>query len=139
MPKFIPNIILSLIFWGIFIFIVFNIPYPESLVQANFSQIIPFIISLLLALISTFNILLKNIFQSFSITLMVIFFLILNALDALNIVTALLTLAASGLLFSYFRKGNSHFRKAKNNPLTNSGFKNLTKQSKIPKLTQLRK
>ncbi|MDP3991257.1 MAG: hypothetical protein Q8P63_03120, partial [Candidatus Nealsonbacteria bacterium] len=64
MPKIIFKIIPALVFWGIFIFIINQIPYPDSLTQANFTQIIPFLISLYLAFILTINILLRNILLS---------------------------------------------------------------------------
>lgn len=124
MPKIILKIIPTLLFWGIFIFIVFNIPYPESLVQANFSQIAPFFIFLFLALTLTFNLFLKNIFLSLLIAFCLILLLILKALDSLSLITIILVLAATGLFFSYFRKGKRD---------------NLTKQSRMPKLTQLQR
>lgn len=122
MSKILPKIIPVLVFWGIFIFVVLETPYPESLTQANFNQIGLFFASLFLALISTFNIFLKNMFLSFSFSLGLIFLLILKALESLNFVTISLTLLAVGLLLSYFKKKN-----------------NLTKQTKIPKLTRWRK
>lgn len=93
-----------ILFWGVFIFIVFNIPYPENLAQANLSQLVLFFTALYLATTLTINLFLKNIFQSLSVTLGLIFLLILKALDSLNIVTGLLILITIGLLFSYFKK-----------------------------------
>ena len=124
MPKIIFKIIPALILWGSFIFIVLQIPYPESITQANFIQIFPFFISLYLALVFTLNIFLKNILFSSSICLGLIFLLILKALDSLNIVTGILITIATYLLASYFRKIKK---------------RGLTKHPKIPKLTQLRK
>lgn len=126
------KIIPALVFWGIFVFVVLQIPYPNSLTQANFIQIIPFFVFLYLALLFSCNIFLKNVFLSSSITLGLIFLLILKALDSLNLVTVILTLLAIGLLLSYFKK-------IKRKEPTHSGFKNLTKQSKIPKLMHMRK
>ncbi|MDD5147595.1 MAG: hypothetical protein PHV63_03575 [Candidatus Daviesbacteria bacterium] len=124
MPKVLPKIIPALIFWGIFILVVLQVPYPESLTQANYIQLIPFFVPLYFALSFTLNIFLKNIFSSGSFSLGLIFLLILKALDTLNIVTGLLTAVATYLLFSYFRKIKK---------------RSLTKLSKIPKLTQLHK
>ncbi|MDD5415499.1 MAG: hypothetical protein PHE48_00665 [Candidatus Daviesbacteria bacterium] len=121
MPEVFPKIISVLFFWGIFIFVVLQVPYPESLTQANYTQLILFLTPLYLALIFTLNIFLRNILSSCSFSLGLIFLLILKALDTLNIVTALLTVAATYLLFSYFRKIKKH---------------KLTKLSKIPKLTK---
>lgn len=133
MLKIISKILLALVFWGIFGYVVLQIPYPDSLTQANFTQIIPFFAFLYFTLVFTFNILFKNILASFSLSLGLIFLLILKALDSINWVTGGLILVSVALLFSYFRKGQKHGR------LNNSGFKNLTKQSKIPKLTKWRK
>lgn len=113
------------IFFGIiFIITIFAIPYPDSLAQANLSQIVPFFASLFLILIFILNIFLKNIFLSLSISLGLVFLLVLNALDSLNILTGTLTIVATSLLISYFWKAKS---------------RSLTNGSKIPKLTKLRR
>lgn len=119
-----PKIVFALIFWGIFAFVIFQVPYPETLTQANTTQLISFFISLFLALSLTINLFLKNILSAGSISLGLIFLLILKALDSLNLVTGILTIIAATLLVSYFRK-------AKRN--------SLTKLPKIPKLTRLKK
>ncbi len=131
MSKLIFRLIPTVTFWGIFIFVVLQIPYPDSLTQANFMQVSLFFASLFLALLTTFNLFLKNIFLSSSVALGLIFLLILKALDSLDFVTTALTLLAVGLLFSYFKKINRHSSRG-------SGFRNLTNQTKIPKLTRLR-
>ena len=133
------KVIPALIFWGIFVFVVLRIPYPDSLTQANSLQIFPFFVSLYLALVFSLNIFLKNILFSSSICLGLICLLILKALDSLNIVTGILTAVATYLLASYFLKGNSptvYFKKAKKRNL-NPIKSDLTKQTKIPKLTKL--
>ncbi len=130
MSKIILKILPVIIFWGSFAFVVLQIPYPDSLTQANTAQILPFFLSLYFALIFTLNIFLKNILFSASICLGPIFLLILKALDSLNIITAILIVVAVGLLASYFWKTK------KRSPSINSGFKNLTKQRKITKLTK---
>ncbi len=104
MPKIIFKIIPALIFWGIFIFAIFKVPYPESLAQANLGQMGLFFVPLFLALIFTINIFFRNILCSFSIALGIAFLLILKALDSLNIVTGLLILISVGLLLSYFKR-----------------------------------
>lgn len=123
MPLFL-KIIPPIFFWGIFAFVVLQVPYPESLTQANLNQLIPFFVSVYLALTFTFNIFLKNILLSSSVCFGLILLLILKALDSLNIVTGILTAVATYLLASYFRKAKK---------------KNLTSQTKIPKLTHVRK
>lgn len=122
MSKIILKSIPALVFWGVFIFIVFNVPYPDSLAQANLEQMAPFFGSLFLAVALTFNIYFKNILMAFAIALCLIFLLILKALDSLSIVTGVLILISAGLLFSYFKKAKR---------------KHLTKFPKIPKLTKL--
>lgn len=118
------KLIIAVIFWGIFAFVVLQVPYPESLTQANATQLVSFFIPLSLALSLTINLFLKNIFISSSISLGLIFLLVLKALNSLNLVTGILTVVAIYLLISYFRKVKRS---------------SLTKLPKIPKLTQLRK
>jgi len=123
MPKIILKIFPALIFWGIFIFVIFQLPYPESLTQASLFQLLAFFIPLFLALVLTLNLFLKFIFFSASISLGIIFLLLLKALNTLNFVSAALIIVAVGLLLSYFRK--------------NKVKHNLTSLSKISKLTSL--
>lgn len=121
MFKISSKIIPAIFFWGIFAVVVLQIPYPESLTQANSLQLLAFFIPLFLALSMTLNIFLRNILSSLSISLGLIFLLILQALASLNIVTATLTVVATYLLFSYFRKIKK---------------RSLTKPPKISKLTK---
>lgn len=111
----------ALIFWGIFIFVIFQVPYPESLTQASLFQILAFFISFFLALVITLNLFLKFIPSSVFISLGIISLLLLKALDALNFVSAALIFITVGLLLSYFKKTKGH----------------LTYVSKISKLTHL--
>lgn len=124
MVKFLFRIIPIIICWGIFIYVILQIPYPETITQASIVQLLAFFLSLFLGLILSLNIILKNIFIAISIALGLIFALCLKALDSLNIITAALILISVGLLISYFRKMKR---------------KNLTKLPKIPKLTHLRR
>ncbi len=124
MFKFLPKVILVLFFGAIFIFVVLQVPYPETLTQASLIQILAFFIPLFLASVFTLNIFLRNTFSSGSISLGTIFIFILMALDSLNMVTSALTIIAVALLISYFRK---------------IGKRSLTKWGKIPKLTHVRK
>lgn len=124
MTRVLLKIIPSLFFWGIFVYVVFQIPYPETLTQANLYQIAPFFVTLFFAFAFSLNIFLKNISLSLIFSLGLIFLLILKALDSLNIVTGILTIAAIYLLVSSFKKVGVR------NPSINSGFKNLTKRSK---------
>ena len=122
--KVISALVLTTIFWLGFIFVIFQVPYPESLTSANTTQLISFFVPLYLSLIFTLNIFLKNISISASLSLGLIFLLILKALDSLNFVTGILLIISVYLLVSYFKKGGS------------SG---LTLSSKIPKLHSLRR
>ncbi|EKD85521.1 MAG: hypothetical protein ACD_38C00003G0001 [uncultured bacterium] len=123
MLKIISKIILPLIFWGIFTGVVFIMPYPDSLTQANFSQIILFFAPLFLALLFTLIFLLKTFVNSTVISSGLIFLLILKGLDTLNLVSGSLIFISVALLLSYFKKAK----------------RNLTKLPKIPKLTHIRK
>ena len=114
----------ALFFWGVFIYIILQVPYPETITQANITQLLSFFIPLFLAITLSLNLILKNIFMSTSISLGLILLLFLKALDSLNLVTASLIIIPVGLLISYFRKIKR---------------KGLTKWGKIPKLTKLRK
>lgn len=122
--RYLKTILPAVLFGVIFTITVFAVPYPDSLAQANLMQIIPFFASFYLTLTFTLNILLKNILLSLSISLGLVFLLVLNALDSLNILTGALTVVATGLLVSYFWKAK---------------VRSLTNDSKIPKLTKLRR
>lgn len=124
MFKVISKIFPAVLLWAIFAYVVSQVPYPQTLTQATSYQLFLFFIPLFLSLSLTINLFLGNIFSSSSISLGLIFLLILKALDSLNLVTATLILIAIGLLISYFKK---------------VGRKNLTKLPKIPKLTKLKK
>lgn len=104
MSKIFLKVFPSLIFWGLFAGVILTVPYPEGFTQARPDQLTFFFIPLFLALIFTLNIFLENILQSFSISLGIIFLLVLKALDSLNIVTGLLILISVWLLCSYFKK-----------------------------------
>lgn len=123
MGKIIFKIFSALVFWGAFAYVVLQVPYPDSITAANYTQILPFFASLYLALIFTSNILFKNILFSSSVCLGLIFLLILKSLDSLNIVTGILIAITTYLLAGYFWKTK----------------RNLTKRTKIPKLTHIRK
>lgn len=115
--------IIPFIFWTIFIYVVIQIPYPENIASANLSQLIYFFLPLYLSLSLTLNLFLKNLLMSGSISLGIIFLLIIKALDSLNFVTVILILISVYLLVSYFKKGE----------------KSLTLSSKIPKIHALRR
>ena len=124
MVKLLPRFIPALFFWGIFVYVILQIPYPETITQANVTQLLAFFIPLFLAITLTLNLILKNILMSGSISLGLIFLLILKSLDSLNIVTGILIVISIGLLISYFKKNKN---------------RRLTNYSKIPKLTRLRR
>lgn len=116
------KILPALIFWGIFTYFILQVPYPKSITQADTIQLSVFFIPLFLALIFSFNIFLNSLSLSGTISLGIIFLLILKALDSLNIVTGILLILAIGLLLSYFRKGKS-----------------LTKEPKLTKISGLKR
>lgn len=98
------KVIPALILWGVFVYVIFYVPYPESLTQASIWQILAFFAPLFLALTFTLNLFFNFIFSSAAISLGAVFLLLLKALDTLNFVSAALTFAAIWLLLSYFRK-----------------------------------
>ncbi|OGE26854.1 hypothetical protein A3C26_03045 [Candidatus Daviesbacteria bacterium RIFCSPHIGHO2_02_FULL_39_12] len=104
MRHFLTRFVPAVIFWGIFVYEVFNLSYPDSLTQANWQQILFFFTPLFLAFVFSANIFVKNILISSSLSLGLIFLLVLKALDSLNIITGILILAAVGFLISYFAK-----------------------------------
>ena len=122
---FILKAIPALIFWGIFILVIFYVPYPESLTQANLFQLLSFFAPLFLALTFTVNLFLKFLLTSSFLALSVILMLFLKALDILNFVSTGLIIVSMILLLSYFRK--------------EKGKHNLTSISKISKLTHLQR
>lgn len=123
MSKIFPKIIV-LVLWVVFLLIVLKVPYPETITQANLIQLLGFFIPLFIAITFSLNLLIKNILMSASLSLGLVFILIVKSLDTLNMITAVLIISAVTLLLSYFKD--------------NKG-KNLTKRGKIPKLTRLQK
>jgi len=104
MFNFLLKILPGLISWGIFIFVIIDVPYPNSITSANIIQISSFFLPLFLALIFSLNIFFKKILLSSLISLGLVCVLILKALDSLNLVTVILTTVSIYLLVSYFRK-----------------------------------
>ncbi len=123
------KIFLTLIFWSVWIYVIFTVPYPDSITQADSSQLLSFFIPLFLALTATVNLLLKNLPSSIILSLGLILLLILKALQSINTISVILTLAAITLLISYF-KGFENLTPIK------SG---LTSSLNMPKLTRWRK
>ena len=122
--KYVLKIIPPVLFWGIFVYVILQVPYPESITQANSVQLLAFFIPFFLGVAFSLNLFLKNFFITGSLSLGLVFLLILKALDSLNIVTIVLIIISVGLFVSYFRRIKK---------------KGLTNYSKIPKLTNMRK
>ncbi len=120
MFKIFLKVLTVLIFTSIFIYVLFNVPYPNSLTSATVFQLTAFFMPLFLSLTFTTNLFLKSLPSSVFISLGLILLLILQGLDSLNLVTGLLTIIAVYLLLSYFKKAKSHAK--------------LTLEGKIPKL-----
>lgn len=125
MSKKILKIFSALIFWGIFVYVILFVNYPQSITGASSLQLLAFFVPLFLALTFTFNLFLKFLLSSSFLALSAILMLFLKALDILNFVSAGLIIVAVGLLLSYFRKVKQR-----------SG---LTSTQKISKLTHLRR
>ncbi|OGE14711.1 hypothetical protein A3F00_03475 [Candidatus Daviesbacteria bacterium RIFCSPHIGHO2_12_FULL_37_11] len=129
MTRLILKIIPALFSWGIFVYVILNVPYPESLTRADSFQLLSFFIPFFLSLIFSINLALNNILRSIFISFGIIILLVLKALDSLNLVSTGLTVLAVILLLSYFKR-SSHLTPIK------SG---LTSGSFIPKLTRWQK
>ena len=115
------KIIPALIFWGIFLYVIFQVPYPKTLKEANLIQLLSFFTPLFLALIFTLDLFLRFIFRSILISFTVIILLVLKDLDALGLIASGITLIVLILSLIYFKKTS------------------LTSSLKIPKLTALRR
>ena len=124
MFKLVLKIAPVLFFWGAFVLVIYQVPYPQTLASASPFQLISFFIPLFLAVLFSLNLFLKNVYISSSVSLGIVLLLLLRALDSLNMITTIITITAVGLLISYFRKASR---------------RHLTKLPKIPKLTSLRR
>lgn len=104
MANLIPKLFLASVLWLAFIYVLFNVDYPQTLVQASLSQLISFFLTLFLAVLFTLNIFLNFLAISFFISLGFIILLLLQALHSLNLVTGILTIVSIWLFISYFKK-----------------------------------
>ncbi len=104
MAKIISKLFPVLILWFAFVYVLFNVDYPQTLVQASWFQFISFFLTLFLAILFTLNIFLSFLAVSFFISLGLIILLLLQALHTLNLVTGILTIVAIWLFISYFKK-----------------------------------
>ena len=117
--KFVP----ALIFWGIFGYVILQVPYPETLTQADLIQLLSFFIPLFLALTFTFNLIFNFYLRSIILSFGVVLLLVLKALDSLNWVTGGISIAAIILFTTTFKKSR----------------RGLTKGVKIPRLNTFRR
>ena len=122
----------ALVSLAIFIYVILQVPYPDSLTSANAFQIFSFFTSLFLVLSFTINIFLQFTLRSIIISFSLILLLVLQALHSLNIVSFALNLIAFGLLLSYIKKPKRSKRLA---PIQSG----LTSRPNVPKLKNLRR
>lgn len=92
--------------WLIFILVIFNVQYPQSITQAAFSQLFALFVPLYLSITLTLHLVIKNWVISLLVSLGLLILLILKTLDSLNLVTGALTILAIGFLISYFKKAS---------------------------------
>lgn len=144
MPTFL-KIILSLISWGVFLYVLFFIEYPESLTQASPFQLLAFFTPLYFAISFSLYLIIKNLAVCLVISLGIILLLILKALDSLNFVSGGLAILSVFLLVSYFNP-STRLRLRGMNSLSSdsrssarSGLRNLTSEGNIPKLAKWRR
>ncbi len=103
----------AFISWCLFSLAIWQIPYPDSLAQADYLQVLGFFVPLFLGLTFTLNIFLRFMLRSILISFTIIVLITLQALQSLNIITFGLTIVAFGLLISYFKKTKSETRRFK--------------------------
>ncbi len=94
----------ALLCWIIFVYVIFQLPYPDSLTSASTFQIFSFFTSLFLSLSFSINIFINFMLRSIIISFGLILLLVLKALNSLNLVSCALTIIAFGLLISYVKK-----------------------------------
>lgn len=135
MNKF-TKILSAIFFLVVFIYVIFNVPYPNNLTSANLLQIVSFFIPLFFSILFLLSIFLV-FYLSFILSLGFIFLLILQALDGLNIVSAVLVLIVIWLFSSYFKKNQK--KKTKSITGSNPMLTNLTSKINIPKLKNISK
>ena len=117
---------LALISLVIFIYVILQVPYPDSLTSANAFQIFSFFTSLFLVLSFTLNIFFQFILRSIIISFGLILLLVLKGLNSLNLVSFGLTIIAFGLLLSYLKKPKSRLTSRPKNPT----LRNLSRRKK---------
>ena len=104
------KIILSLISWGLFLYVLFFMEYPKSLTQASPFQLLVFFTPLYFAISFSLYLIIKNLVVCLVISLGIILLLILKALDSLNFVSGGLAIISVLLLVSYFNPSTRSVR-----------------------------
>lgn len=97
-----------IIFCTAFALVIYLVEPPKSITEAEVLQLILFFIPLFLLTSFALNLLLKFLLRSLIVSLGFMILLILKALDSLNLVTFSLTVLATVLLASAFKKKNSY-------------------------------
>lgn len=144
MPGIFLKLIPVMIFGGVFVYVLFNVPYPNSLAQASFNQLLTFFGSLFFLLLFLINIFLNYLLISAIISGGGVILLLLKGLAALNLVSALLVILAVYFFVSFLKKNHKKNQKPKtgSNPILpnltpiRSG---LTSKINIPRLKSLYK
>lgn len=117
------KIILTLIPLAALTGVVYFVPAPPSWPEASAWQILAFFLPILLFLTFLTNILFSYLPHAFIAGLGLMFLVVLQASNQINILSVVLTLAATILLIRLFPKMNYRFR--------------LTRSPKIPKISQI--
>lgn len=110
MKKFLPKLLLPLIFWAAFIYIVNTFEPPQTFTQISLFQILLFFIPLFLAILFTINLIIRFLLFSLTISLAMCLLILLKGLGGLNPISGLLTLFAFGLLLSYLKQFKRKFQ-----------------------------
>lgn len=97
-----------IIFCTAFALVIYLVEPPKSITEAEVLQLILFFIPLFLLTSFALNLFLKFLLRSLVVSLGFMILLILKALDSLNLITFSLTVLATVLLASAFKKKNSY-------------------------------
>lgn len=128
---------LVIFFLLLFLDVLFNVSYPNSLTEASLFVSVAFFVPLFLLVIFLIDIFIDSIFISSSISLGLIILLLLKGLDSLNLISAILIVVTSGLFISYFAKNKKKVVQPikGSNPIKLSGAAKIN----IPRLKILQK
>lgn len=102
------KLIPSLVFLSVLIVVIYAVEPPTTIYNARWQQLIFFFGPLFLLLVSLYNLYFKFIWHSLLFALSTILLVILYLLGALNLITGVLTLAATLLIYKSVVRHQQH-------------------------------